>query len=81
MPTPSLPLVAYTGSVSVQNQRDAAGNMHTYFAFRVPGGNCQLQFGNTDVPVVVFEVVTASLSAFTASVSASLANASITGSW
>jgi len=80
MPTPFLPLVAYTGSFSVQNQRDAGGTMQTYLAFRNTP-NAQFQLANTDSPITVFQIDRNILVALTASISSSIANSTVTGSF
>jgi hypothetical protein len=80
MPTPYLPLVAFTGSYSVQNRTDLNNQMQTYVAFRnVP--NSQFQLANTDTPIVVFQIDRGILVALTASISSSIVNAAVTGSF
>ena len=81
MPTPFLPLTAWTGSFSVQNRTDESGVLATYVAVRgTAGHNMQLQFGNTETPVAVFKLDRTLISTLTASMSSALATTA-TGSF
>lgn len=79
MPTPYLPLTAWTGSYSVQNRSDSVGNVGTYVAIRGTH-DMQLQFGNTETPVAVFKLDRNIITNLTASLSSALATTA-TGSW
>lgn len=68
MPTPYLPLAAWTGSYSVQNRTDQGGALATYVAVRgLTHSDMQLQFGNTETPVSVFKLDRRVINSLTAS--------------
>lgn len=79
MANPYLPIVAFTGSFTVQNRTDAGGTLATYVAFRNVQ-NSQFQLANTETPTVVFQLDRALLTTLTASLSSAYASTA-TGSF